>query len=185
MKTHHICPKCGASRILRVGDVAHGPTPKEAEDRPAAEFEAYVCDQCRYTELYAAAPINLEDDQVELVGDEEASFYDDWSTPPPISNADREWFTDEFDSTEVSRVAKKPGSDQGAMVVLMDIGQRPKDVLGILNGTLGLTIPDERWLRGALPYTVLDLISLDAADGLKKLLEDAGATAEVTSREEK
>jgi predicted nucleic-acid-binding Zn-ribbon protein len=188
LRTHHICPKCGGHRILLVPDVASTvDDDDQADPIERVIFEAYVCDQCRFTELYAAAPIVPDGKRVRVIDDSDDELYDEWNAPgEPESEEffESDWPLDEIEITEVSRVEKKPESCHGAKVLLTHIGPRPSDVMGVLRQTLGLTIPSDDWLKNALPYVVLDLISIDAAEGLKTLLEDVGGIVEIQSRKD-
>jgi len=184
MRTHHICQKCGGHRIIVVKDVALGATLDAESGEPRDRFEAYVCEQCRYTELYASSAIPVDGDRVTLIGASEDEVFDEWADQEPESMDfyDNPWASE--DITEVSRVEKKPDSQHAAKVTLVDLGERPADILTVLRENLGLRIPNVEWLGKALPFVVLELISMDAARGLQKLLEDAGGVAEISNRQD-
>ncbi len=189
MRTHHICPKCGGHALLVVHDVLSRELPDARPKEPSKiTFDAYVCESCQFTEFYSASPLRVDGTIIERIGggpEGESTSYENWSErdDPEIEELyEAGWADDDVEITEVSRVEKKPASRFGAKVVLTHLGQRPADVLSVLRGTLGLTIPGEKWLRNALPYVVLDLISMDAARGLEQMLEDAGGHVDVQTR---
>lgn len=185
MKTHHICPKCGGHRILLVPDVVRGSVVDPLTNEPKERFEAYVCEHCQFTEFYSSEVIVADGDRIRLLASEESDIYDEWSAEKEHETGDfydGDWPLEEFDNTEVSRVEKKPDLPFGSKVVLVHIGPRPSAVISVLRENLGFTIESEDKLRESLPFVVMDLITGDAARGLKKLLEDAGAVVELQSR---
>ena len=186
MKTNHICPKCGGQRILLVEDVAHGPTKSVETGEPRERFDAVVCESCAYTELYAKTAIVPDGQRVRYIGDVTADVYDPWSAPSDPETEEfyeeGDWPIEEPEITEISRVEKRPAGLSKAKVVLTSVGGRSQHLLSILRDTLGLTFENEKALKAALPLIVLDNISMEAARGLKKLLEDVGATVEVHSK---
>jgi hypothetical protein len=189
VRTHHICPKCGGDALVVVRDVLSRPLLAPAgRDAATLTFEAYVCEACRYSEIYATAPTPVDGTVVQPVPapDDALDPYDDWlppEDPEPDDFLEPAWGGEDAEVTEVSRVEKRPESRFGAKVILTDLGTRPAGVIDILCGTLGLSIPGEAWLRSALPFVVLDLVSNDAAHGLERLLREAGGSAEVQPRE--
>ena len=180
MRTHHICPKCGGHRILLVPDVVHGSMDRSTGE-PQEAFEAYVCEECQYTELYASQPIVADGERIMLISANEPASFDE-EDPDTADYFGTDWSGDDYDISEISRVEKKPNISFGTKVIIVHVGPRPDAVLGVLRDSLGLPIESEEELRKSLPYVVMDLITVDAARTLQQLLEDAGATTELHSK---
>ena len=183
MKREKRCPKCGDRAIREVRGLAFCPAGDEKkEDREI--FDVLICENCGFSELYAPLkpPLEKKGKLIHLNNSEED---EDWF--PPAEGETEELFEGEFagedmDITEVSRVSKRPPGISKAKVVLVKAGSRIPLLLSILQDTLGLDVETEDALKRALPLTVLDNISMEAAIGLKKLLEDGGGTAEIKEK---
>jgi hypothetical protein len=188
MRAQHICPKCGGTVILLVPDVARGAAVNRETGEPLERFEACVCEQCLYSELYAEKPIFVDGERVRRIGGRDVDTFDDLpATPEDDDGLDgfvTDWSGDNADATEVSRVEKKPSGLPSTRVVLVHLGPRPGAVLAVLRDTLGLAVESEASLRELLPFVVMDLVMTNTARGLKKLLEDAGATIELHTKHE-
>lgn len=183
MRAHHICPKCGGTAILVVPEVARA---SADTGEPLERFDAYVCEQCLFSELYAERPIVVDGERVRRVGGRDVDTFDDLpETPEDDDGLDgfvTDWSGDSGDATEVSRVEKKPNNLPSTRVILVHLGPRPTAVLAVLRDTLGLAVESEASLRELLPFVVMDLVMTNTARGLKKLLEDAGATVELHTK---
>lgn len=152
---------------------------------PRVTFDAHVCEQCLFAEFYSAEPIHADGELIKQTSGEKYDVYGDWPDPDEPESTElleNHWSGDDNEITEVSRIGKRRKNHSGAKVLLTQIGNKPEEVLEILNGSLGLKIPDMKTLRKSLPLVVFKLISIDAAQGLKKLLEEAGGTVELKDR---
>jgi ribosomal protein L7/L12/predicted nucleic-acid-binding Zn-ribbon protein len=188
MRAQHICPKCGGTVILVVPDVARGTATNRETGEPLERFDAYVCERCLFAELYAEKPIVADGERVRKVGGRDVDTFDDLpETPEDDDGLDgfvTDWSGDNADATEVSRVEKKPGGLPSTRVILVHLGPRPGAVVSVLRDTLGLAVESEASLRELLPFVVMDLVMANTAQGLRKLLEDAGATVELHTKHE-
>ena len=188
MDTRQSCPICGGTRMILIHDALSHRLPATDQGlRQRVVFDAQVCEICGHAEFYLSEPLEVDGRVVQRLdspSESESQLLDPWEGEESVDDPlyyEPEWEIDDFDNAEVSRVEKRPLGRFEAEVVLVDLGPRPEAVLELLRGTLGLTIPDETWLRSAMPFVVLDRISPDAAGGLARLLQDVGATAEVHS----